>query len=713
MRCHLLFSIGFLVAVLFCSSVFAGNDDPQQPAQPAPLILSSVVPQGLPSDALGEIYQRWGGLFSHTPFDHAGFNAMSLPFHYRDPERLGDPAEAQAFAFLLSNDLDWAPGCYCARHAYFVFKESPVDMKALVDKYTPDVIAQLTQYWGATHALGGTLVRAKDGYTAQVVIYDRTGAVVWRKSYPVAQSYWTLLGTVDANVMAFLGEKPSDALAAYLCMPRCKRMDSLVSLGNAAFLPRLSNEEFAIYEDILSKDRDFAEVRHWWSDQKAWADGDWEEESRQTVLTLRARLSPVDLTGFSLRGDPSRVAEYARWIEDVGKLCGEDHPLTLDGKVRLLLNQPAKSPELLARAVKAAQRWPNANFLLLDLASAYSTPEITGRDEDMTASLLCASVQNFYVPGLGKGPVSVAELAIPMETLGYYDIAAQLLINDAEPTPQSEADIIWCLTQLGQFDVALYCCEHFTGNVEVQFYLLPDMVFLAGMTHSRQVLTNILERHGDYLQKTNGQDVVDWFLARMDGKVPGNSELLQPKTQNGPFATDRIVIQFEEDMRLGTSRGLPQLNQELQRYPNMRLGWIMKDRYERQSPSADAADFYQSLQWLYGDDPWVQSAVADWNSRSEGSGVKPSDPLATLEMFKELNAQLDKAVVGKEPANLSPKASPWVAAAGVKHFIDARKFNEARELAAQFRDLAQRTRHYITSAFAIHLLHLADFAGTN
>jgi hypothetical protein len=54
-----------------------------------------------------------------------------------------------------------------------------------------------------------------------------------------------------------------------------------------------------------------------------------------------------------------------------------------------------------------------------------------------------------------------------------------------------------------------------------------------------------------------------------------------------------------------------------------------------------------------------------------------------------------------------------VAAAGVKHFIDARKFNEARELAAQFRDLAQRTRHYITSAFAIHLLHLADFAGTN
>jgi tetratricopeptide (TPR) repeat protein len=703
MRCWSFLCSAWLLAIAGHSSVLAGGASTVPSSQPAAFFLSGIEPQALPDDAMGLIAQRWGGLFPHIPFDQAGFNVVSLPFQYDDAEHLGDPAEAQAFAFLLSNDLDWAPGCYCARHAYFVFKESPFDIKALVGNYDLNVVAQLVKYWRGTHALGGTLARSRNGYTAHVVIYEKNAKVVWEKQYLNVQSYWTLLGTVDADVLTFLGEKPNDALAAYLCMPRCKHMESLVEMGNAAFLGRLSNEEFAVYEDILNKDPDFADVRHWWANQKGWADGDLKKESREQILTLRTRLNPDDLMYFH-----GTIGEFAPWVADIRRLCGEDHPLTLDAELCQALSQPNKSSDVLARALEGAARWPNADYLLSTLQRAYSIYQIAGNDQDMVAGLRLASVQNLYEPGLGK-ETAITPLANSMIALGQYHIAADLLINHVEPTPDTEADIIWCLEQMGQFQVALFCFDHFTGNVEDQYYLLPDAVFLAAMCDRRDVLADILQNHTDYLQKTGGRDVVEWFLARMDGKPASGAPPSRSKMTNDPFGVDRLVIQFEEDMRDAGRTGLAPLKEKLQQFPNLRLGWIMKDGYERKSPDKDAADFYQAMQWLYGDDPWGQSAVLDWHIRSEHFDIKPSDPQQTLAAIKELNAQTDKSLATANVMNVSEPA-PWVVAGDAKRLVDGRKFAEARELAAQYRDLANRKEQGVVSAFANHLLHLIDSA---
>src|SRR5206468_4090565 len=79
--------------------------------------------------------------FKHVPFDKGGFSAIDLPFRYSDPSSLGNADEANAFAFLLSNALDWAPGCYCSRHAYFVFKRSMEELEPMREEYNHGVIA--------------------------------------------------------------------------------------------------------------------------------------------------------------------------------------------------------------------------------------------------------------------------------------------------------------------------------------------------------------------------------------------------------------------------------------------------------------------------------------------------------------------------------------------------------------------------------------------
>ena len=66
---------------------------------------------------------------------------------------------------------------------------------------------------------------------------------------------------VAVAAMTIVDRPPSEKLAAYLHQPRCAHAESLVTLGEAAFVEERSPEEFDKYRRILDADPDFAE--HW------------------------------------------------------------------------------------------------------------------------------------------------------------------------------------------------------------------------------------------------------------------------------------------------------------------------------------------------------------------------------------------------------------------------------------------------------------------
>jgi hypothetical protein len=145
-------------------------------------VLARMLPLAEPTEPRAE-FDRILPRFDHEPFDRSGFNAMSLPFRYADPDGVGDRFEADAFAFLLDSALGWAPGNYSARSAYFVFERSGEPMRKLELAYDPKVIQQFISHWGATHAIGGILTRSKRGIAGILEIYDSAGALAFTKKY--------------------------------------------------------------------------------------------------------------------------------------------------------------------------------------------------------------------------------------------------------------------------------------------------------------------------------------------------------------------------------------------------------------------------------------------------------------------------------------------------------------------------------------------------
>ena len=133
---------------------------------------------------------------------------------------LGDASEAMAVSALVSNDLDWSPGCYCARHAYFVFKRERDAVNRFLQKYESSEVADFIHHWAATHAVGGQLIKTPDGYKGKLQIFDPQGKEVLTKQYDTARTYWDLLGDMDVDAMTFLDVKPSQIFSKFLHEPR-------------------------------------------------------------------------------------------------------------------------------------------------------------------------------------------------------------------------------------------------------------------------------------------------------------------------------------------------------------------------------------------------------------------------------------------------------------------------------------------------------------
>lgn len=104
---------GLVGAALLASAAVAQpagrpeTDAAEEP--PVVLPLAQAPKQPLREHTLAQLKAMFPA-FEHEPFATAGFNHLSLPFHYEDRDGGGDANEANAFTMLLSESLDWGPG---------------------------------------------------------------------------------------------------------------------------------------------------------------------------------------------------------------------------------------------------------------------------------------------------------------------------------------------------------------------------------------------------------------------------------------------------------------------------------------------------------------------------------------------------------------------------------------------------------------------------
>jgi hypothetical protein len=640
--------------------------------------------------------------FVHRPFDSAGFNAVMLPFSFSDPEHLGSENEATALTALISDDLDWAPGCYCARHAYFVFKRERFAIARLMQGYDPTQIASLIRRWHATHAVGGELIRTADGYSGKLQIFDAQGSQIFNQTYDVPRSYWDLLGDMDADAMACLDVKPSQQLSDFLHEPRCKQFQLVVDLGSAAFLEEKSPEEFALYQKILAADPDFSMVRHWYANQKHWADGDDHAWATQNGMALASRLEPASLEEFvpALCDDPALALKLPYWLAKAEELVSPDSPLVLERRLRDKMFALDTPEQVIERGLKAAAAYPNSHDLLCYLAR--ETP-----DRFMAASLMAASLQDRYMPGVSDKENQLANLALNCDQIERNDVAVELLQSpQLQQDPQNRQFLLTALSRSGLYAQAMDVYPQLPADsapdaVNRQ-YMAPWAFFAAFMGFKSDPVIQVQHQEAQALAARHLTEMCQLYVNAFLGKDYTTPQSCDPEIR-GLF---ELLLRANDDCCNGTSTYHYQILEYLVGWPMERLLWITEDFYERFDPSNDAANFYEYLSMLFPYDPFVTKAVADFHQR--GGSERPVDPAALRD---DLHQALQRSTtVNFGDVDWKHEPTPWRVAACVDQLLNQQKPSDATDLANLFYDYESRTENSPAISIAAELKRRATAA---
>jgi tetratricopeptide (TPR) repeat protein len=702
-----------------------------QPAGKVVFPLNRAAPQPLRKYTLDEIAAMFPA-FKHEPFDSAGYNQFSLPIHYEDRGGDGDPNEAMAMSFLLSHALDWGEGCYCSRHAYFIFKRCAKYMPALKAKYDPKLIAYLVEDWQATHGVGGKLIRCKEGYAGELTIFDREGKIVKEIRYEKPREFFELLGDMSVDGITFLsGSAPTPELANHLHVKQCENRQSLIDLGKAAFVEERSDEEWAIYDGILKRDPGFSAVRYWRANQKWWEDDDSRAKALEMARSLDSyiTLSAMEYLKVTQCPDKELAAKYPQWRKRVAELAGPNSTLVMGWQLSEAIARGRAPHELIEKATALGAKYPNDYPYLLKLAVAWSNGDDLQVDLDMACSILFAAWQNNFLPGSDTNKTYAAgQLAEQAFALGHYDLCVDLLMPLAleglkTKGPENVAWRSWmlgkALFQMGRFDESwkwfrmAYLGWPNKSEDAAQAALIGGACS-AAHAGRRDIVAQILRDRRDVLDFKKASGLVQGYLDVLDGK-PINSKALWA-VKNPPdrwFQTYLMMLQVESDMIQGIDEEKQShIETDFARYEaHDRALQILSHEVFRQHPDKAPSCFYEMLQLMRPDDPWVRQAVTEWR----GWGNRPAlpDPAKHLEDLKDfVPVRWPEADPARQATagELFRKYRVGTHACAVGQLIKAGKLDQAEELALRYLHLATDTQQYDIRVHASWLVHRVEQA---
>ncbi|MBA4388221.1 MAG: hypothetical protein C0404_09585 [Verrucomicrobia bacterium] len=681
--------------------------------------------------------EQWNA-FQHEPFDKAGFNPLLLPFQFSSSEPGASGKEALAFSFLLSNALDWMPGNYCARHAYFVFKRSRSDIRTAGRTFDTELIKQQMERWQTTHAVGGKLIRGTNGYSGELKVFDSDGKQVLLKSYDSPMDYFDLLSAMCADTMRHAGYEPSAELVEYIKMKRCKDFQSIMDLGSAAFAEERSGEEFRLYREILERDPEFAEVRYWAANQSFWSSGnrtfDW-----QGSKVLKSYLVPSALFGYypERRDAENPDSEYQSWVKQVERLVGQDSPLALDCRITSMNCRGILDTNLFERAITTACKFPNSCNLLDSLVMLLKTEHpASPADCDLLASICAAGLNSRYMFGSSSGErYMMTGLAQAADALGNHQLGLQLwgaCISSATESGDETSVPLYAdhaassLRRLGLLEAAF----NLQSGVLEQRYKMKtsstkDVVntYLPAALLGRQdILQGLPARDQSALSRGGERCLLDGYLDLLRGN-PINAQAareLKRVSSWAPWAYhEATILLAQEDFVTGTNSHRREITEYLEMNPNNRDLWVLFDAYDRRESLPDSWCFYEALEWLFKKDPWVRAAVAAWKQRqpnTSGNGKDCADRvMACIGVYKEVPrwpTGADVRIEGSKAGRLPPGSVAVV----VRDLVNKGENAAARDAALRYQVHAASSDHpyakfnrgYALRAYCNHLFHIAE-----
>jgi len=672
-------------------------------SRPAPIVLPLAERRPAPIRAvpLDQLRKRFGA-FRHAPYATAGFNHFTLPFRYSTTDESGDLHETFAFSFLLSNSLDWTPGCYCARHVYFVFKRQKKEMWKLAHAYDEKLIRFLVNDWSATHAVGGALVRSQDGFAGTLEIYDRDGKKVLSRAYAKARGFFELLGDMSVDAMKFFGHTPNKALTEYLHRKRARHDQSIVALGKACYAKARTDEEFELYRAILKRDPDFADVRYWWSNQKYWRDGDKAHYNLHKALSLKSYLTEAALTDFEPDECPDKAlaAKFEGWVAAAERLVGPHAPPILRLKLAEAADRYARCPELFRRALPVAAKFPNSHWLCLDLARVSYW---CAHDVELAVSILLSNLQNRYLVGQGGRNRTLSELIFTMQASGLDPESLPLCAGYVRSAMEGDrrdraAWPSWRmgtgLRALGRYGEAVpwyLAALAFDPEARNRDRNATEAAIVAALAGQEETFRASLNEHGKAIAGTGAGFIVDAYGEVLGGRLPDAKELDRQTRACKRFSWVeregyRLCAQIE--MLAGKQRYRGECTDWLRWDPDYRPDWRLFDAYDRRRPQPEGAAFYDAVEWLYPDDPWVRRAVADRRRRlPKARAMPPEQVLARLADFTPARwPAADRKVKGRAQ-DIVCALPPGAPTAAARRLVAAGRFDKARELALRYHHL--------------------------
>ena len=578
-------------------AVRAADPTPPAAAAATTFLLGQEPAVPLPGKSPADLLSRWPA-FRHADLDASGFNAVSMPLHVRDPDHVGPTDdEAKAFAFLLSDDLDWSPACYCERHANFVFSRSdPAQIAALTPdgEYDPAAVATLVQQWQATAAVGGTITRSAKGYSGELVLCGPDGHVTHRRSFDAPRPYWELLGDFSADALATLGPPPTPALVKLLHAPRCHDMASVAALGAASAFEAQSPQGLDALAAIVDRSPEFAEVRAWVANQAGWAGLATTDRDHQMALALDVRPLPAPMMSMAARHlPPDLAAKVPGWIAAATVLAGPDHPAVL---LQRLAQAPANrpiDPDLRAAALASSAKYPNAYWLLDNTARAVANNNTTC-DYDLASGLFLTA----FADHLMTGPGTKVETAQPFVMLAGQigrplDGAVVALSRGAGLTSYLML-YEGTLLDAGQYELATAVYDAVSTQAPQtsgRDGAIAYAALAAAFTGHADTLAAMLDRDRSLLEKDQCLPLVQALADHAAGRPVNIDDLdasyvkLRRRWQGWPY----LVALAELDQSAGTERFRPAVEQLAEATPNVRLAWEVLDGYDRRRPRPQMA----------------------------------------------------------------------------------------------------------------------------
>lgn len=367
------------------------------------------------------------------------FNPVFMPFKYVCKAGNKDVNQHMTFPCLLSFKFDFVPDNFSARHPAYIYRKSSVWN---VKPHETDKIAHYIEYWEATHAIGGTIRQNADGYTGLLQVFDESGTEILSQEYTKPLPYFTLMGEMVKTWMDHRNQGVSEGLYTELIRPMTTDMECVKLYGQSFHVKWRRAKEWAIYDEILQRDPNFAEVRFWYANQLAWTldedDAKYIETKTEKGRALQSHLVISALREFEFEKCPDKkvVNNFRKVLNYAERLCSDNSTVM---SVKLRLEGKQLSIEELDDLLPIAEKYPSSWNFIVSLGSEYRRRGCY----EKSMPLYLSAINSGYLKGVGRFDWEWNRLAPDFYDLGYPDESLYCAIQAIQNCSEKEKPYIF------------------------------------------------------------------------------------------------------------------------------------------------------------------------------------------------------------------------------------------------------------------------------